>query len=682
MEGVGQQQAGPRGGQSDERFLQFIANLPLAIFVLDAAGQPTYANEAARQLLGKGIDPRAAPDHLAEVYQAFVAGTEQPYPTHRMPIVRALAGETSVVDDMEIRRAGESRRIRVWGSPIRDPLGHVEFGLAVFEDVTERKRTEAELKLAHELAVPVTEARTVHEALAIALRRICETTGWVLAQAWVPDEGGSALRCAPAWYAAQSGLDEFRWASQATELAPGEGLPGRAWSSREPAWDIDVRADPSFIRAPAAREAGLAAGMAVPVTAGDEVVAVMEFFVLQRRPQDQAFLHLVSTVAGQIGSLVRRKQAEEALRTSEEAFRAVASTANDAIVSAGADGLITYFNARAEAMFGYRAAEVTGEPLTMLMPERFHAAHQNGFNRYLRTGKAKVIGHPTEVSAQRKDGGEFPVELSLATWTTEAGTFFTGILRDVTERRLAENRMQEALRMEREAAERLRGLDAMKNTLLQAVSHDLRNPLSAILGITKVLLSEAEGSLALDPGHRLDLLHNISSSARKMNRVLTDLLDLDRLDTLEPARRLVDVGELVRRVASEADVIDDHPLELDIHPVTASLDRGKVERIVENLLSNAARHVPAGTPVWVRAYKAEGGVLLAVEDAGPGVPEELAQVIFDPFRRGPQAGSGGLGIGLSLVARFAQMHGGRAWVEERPGGGAAFRVFLPDPGLG
>jgi signal transduction histidine kinase len=119
-------------------------------------------------------------------------------------------------------------------------------------------------------------------------------------------------------------------------------------------------------------------------------------------------------------------------------------------------------------------------------------------------------------------------------------------------------------------------------------------------------------------------------------------------------------------------------VHVDASPVQGEIDPPKVERIVENLLSNVARHTPAGTPVWVAVRPDRDGVLLSVEDAGPGIPPEIRESIFEPFRQGQDtvAHSPGMGLGLSLVARFAELHGGRAWVEERTGGGAAFRVFL------
>jgi signal transduction histidine kinase len=171
---------------------------------------------------------------------------------------------------------------------------------------------------------------------------------------------------------------------------------------------------------------------------------------------------------------------------------------------------------------------------------------------------------------------------------------------------------------------------------------------------------------------------------KAMNALMTDLLDLDRLDRgiVEPRRFPVEVGHLARAIVERSEALRGREVIVEDDGASSNVDAAKVERIVENLLVNAARHTDDGTRIWVRVRRDGEGVAIAVEDDGPGVPDAFKEVIFDAFRRGPDADRRpGRGIGLSLVARFAELHGGRAWVEDRPGGGAAFRVWLPDSSL-
>jgi len=261
-----------------------------------------------------------------------------------------------------------------------------------------------------------------------------------------------------------------------------------------------------------------------------------------------------------------------------------------------------------------------------------------------------------------------------------------GLIVDVTERvraeqalRRSEQKYSEAFHREREATQRLRALDEMKNTFLEAVSHDLRTPLTSILG-SAVTLEQA--GLELPREDAVDLLQRIASNARKLERLLSDLLDLDRLQRgiITPQRRRTDVGALVREAVQEFEQLGGREVLFDSPPLPGDVDPPKVERIVENLLSNASRHTPGDRRIWARAERTDDGILLTVEDEGDGVPDDLKDAIFEPFRQapGPAAASPGVGVGLSLVARFAELHGGRAWVEDRPGGGASFKVLLAE----
>jgi PAS domain S-box-containing protein len=376
--------------------------------------------------------------------------------------------------------------------------------------------------------------------------------------------------------------------------------------------------------------------------------------------------------------ITARKEAERRLQDAHEHLRLMVDSALDAVVSMDTDGLIIGWNPQAETTFGWSAGEVVGRSLVeTIVPHAHRAAHSQGLQHWRETGEGPVLNSRIEIQALRKDGRMIPVELAIVPVAVGEETVFSGFIRDISDRKRAQDDLERALEVEREAAARLRALDEMKDTFLQAVSHDLRTPLAAILGMAITL---ERGDVGLAPEETRELAGRIEHNARRLERQVTNLLDLDRLarGVLTPTFEPTDVGDLVRRMVSESDPSGDQ-VEVSTETVIVPVDAPKVERIIENLLANAIKHTPVGTSVHVTVTGSEHGALIAVEDAGGGVPRELRERIFEEFRQGtdaPQA-SPGVGIGLSLVRRFAEMHHGRAWVEEREGGGASFRVFLP-----
>jgi PAS domain S-box-containing protein len=218
-------------------------------------------------------------------------------------------------------------------------------------------------------------------------------------------------------------------------------------------------------------------------------------------------------------------------------------------------------------------------------------------------------------------------------------------------------------------------LDELRDTILSTVSHELRTPLTAIVGFAQTLKERT-----LEPRLRTAVIDNIYVQAQRLERLLADLLDLDRLrhGFVRPRFTQTDVAALVEQVvATHHDSV--HPITLHAEHAYIAADAPKVERIVDNLIVNAVRHTPTGTEIAVRVAPSDGGVVIAVDDQGPGVAHEDRETIFEIFNRGPRPDHvTGTGIGLSLVAQFTALHGGRAWVQETPGGGASFRVFLPE----
>ncbi|TMM25467.1 MAG: hypothetical protein E6F95_01775 [Actinobacteria bacterium] len=217
-------------------------------------------------------------------------------------------------------------------------------------------------------------------------------------------------------------------------------------------------------------------------------------------------------------------------------------------------------------------------------------------------------------------------------------------------------RQRSQLESQEEVSDDLRAQNDMKNTLLHAVSHDLKGPLAGILGAMQTI--RRADQLQLTGVELNDLYGVIEQAGKKAARLVDDLLDLDRLrrGQLQPEREPTDVGELADRVALELPSLSGHPIRIESEPMLVDVDRAKVERIVESLLNNAARHTPAGTPVQVLIIEQGPGVVVVVEDEGPGVSDDIKDEIFEPFRQGASA---------------------RGGVEDRPGGGARFVVTLP-----
>jgi signal transduction histidine kinase len=224
------------------------------------------------------------------------------------------------------------------------------------------------------------------------------------------------------------------------------------------------------------------------------------------------------------------------------------------------------------------------------------------------------------------------------------------------------------------------GFDELTHAFLGALSHELRTPLTSLLGYAVTLKRIEETNAPIAPAEKALMLDSMVRKATELEALISDLLDLDRMTTgaTQALRKPVELRGLILRVAERMEWGRDK-IRIDSMSCVMRLDPSKIERVLEVLLKNAFRYAPEGSHVAVSTRIDTDGVTICVEDEGPGIPEEVRLEMFQPFRQSPGAWSHspGVGIGLSLAKRFAELHGGRIWAEERPQGGSAFFVFLP-----
>jgi PAS domain S-box-containing protein len=355
-----------------------------------------------------------------------------------------------------------------------------------------------------------------------------------------------------------------------------------------------------------------------------------------------------------------RMQAE--LRISQAKFARILDIADDAIISIDGQQRITLFNQGAEKIFGYSADEVLGKQLDLLLPLRYIQAHRQHVSEFGQSPSlARRMGERRELFGRRQDGTEFPAEASISKIDMGDDTYYTVILRDVTERKQVER---------------------MKDEFVSVVSHELRTPLTSIHGSLGML---ASGLLSADSESGKRLLKIATDSTDRLVRLINDILDIERIESgrVKMEREICNLADLIKSVVNLMQPLADKAgVQLSIASLSTRLwvDQDRIVQTLTNLLSNAIKFSTAGNTVCLTVEQQGHEVLLAVKDTGRGIPTDKLDSIFERFQQVDSSDSrnhDGTGLGLAICKSIVQQHGGRIWVESTLGEGSTFYFTLP-----
>ncbi|MEW6683891.1 MAG: ATP-binding protein [Nitrospirota bacterium] len=359
-------------------------------------------------------------------------------------------------------------------------------------------------------------------------------------------------------------------------------------------------------------------------------------------------------------------------RRTDTLFRGLLEAAPDAILLVNPEGNIVLANAQTEVLLGYRRDELVGHPVELLIPDRVRERHVASRRQYIQDPKTRPMGAGLELAARRKDGTEFPVEISLSPMRTDDGTLIISILRDVTERKRAEEQLRAQAR---QLEAKVREMDDFTHV----VSHDLKEPLRGIEAFAGFLL-EDYGDRFDDQGKRY--LNFLKQSAVRMKDLIHDLLTLAALSRKAPTSEPVDLNRAVAQAERDlAYAIQSRGAEIR-YPAslpTVVCDATQLRELLKNLISNAIKFNTSQKPVvTISSAEDDRFVRVAVADNGIGIDQRYRDRIFELFERlHAQEEFEGTGAGLAICKKIVEGCGGRIWVESEPGKGSTFLFTLP-----
>ena len=546
-------------------------------------------------------------------------------------------------------------------------------------DVTRRVRADALLDCIAATRQTMATASGQEVAMPQLLQAFCGYLDWKVGQFWAVDPERSSMSVAHAWNADGTIREGFLFASRGAPVKRGVGLVGRVWTSGVLAAEADLDSASDYERLKPARSAGLRSVIAFPIVDGGEVTGVIELASDRVRGLKDDEVTMLAATGVEIGQFMRRTEVAQTLRRSEADHRAIyeRSPIGIARISSGGDLL------EANPALLHMLEHDEDTMRTSAWPELLRAYDQAAARLHKPSFLAGLNdGSSVQVRAATGAGTWLWLQLTATAIPDASGRpeHVLVLVEDVTAVRETSDKLTEALEAQRQANANLEKIDRTKSEFLSIVSHEFRTALTGIQGFSELI---RDGGLEADEVRAYG--GYIFNDAERVNRLIGDMLDLDRMESGRMTMRTMDVDindilmEAISRAAPSAVTVE-FKSDLDPRLPIVAGDRDRLIQVVGNLVSNAVKYSPEGGTVTLSSRVDGRFALVSVTDTGIGIPQEDISHVFERFRRvrtGAAQSIPGTGLGLTIVKQIVELHGGKIWVESAVGHGSSFHFTIP-----
>ncbi len=536
-------------------------------------------------------------------------------------------------------------------------------------EIIERQKAEQEVRFIQKLMQAISDSSNFKSALSVALQMVCEVTDLSYAEAWVPTDAGDLLQCGSFWHQNELPLKILQQLRKSYTFAPNEGIPGRAWVSKQPELlkDLQGKADKLLLLD---GPRSLTTGLSMPLIDKNQVVAVLVFFGYEACKEDVRMINLISAAAVHIGSLMRRRQAEDALRSSHATNRALLNAIPDWMFRIKSNGAIVNFHDPKICPLPLPTADLTGKYLSDCLSTDVANLLMTCIQQALHTNEVQIIEYQLQLNDRLID-----YEARIAVSSSEE---VMAIIRDITERKQVEAEIRNALEREKE-------LNELKSRFVSVASHEFRTPLATILSSAQLIESYSH---KWAEEKKVVHLQRIQTAVRHMTDLLNDVLLINKAEVgkLEFNPTPISINCFCQEIIEDIQLAThDHTIifENNSQFQTINADQKLLRHILTNLLSNAIKYSPDKENIYFNLDNSDSHVVFRVKDEGIGIPQIEQSGIFNSFTRASNVGTiSGTGLGLSIIQRSVDLHGGHIELNSEVGLGTTFTIRLPlDSGI-